>query len=159
MKDCVGRGQKLVWFSSNFSFFVTNSFCRWHSNEKIDSKFLFNVHSFEGCVGMTHKFWCHLALWWVKKETLHFVLSFGKIALSKLLQNVESPFRGAAPLKAHIAPQDPDRTPMAAIYPWLREFASDPWKFNASCLILCRLSLVTWKGYRGRNVRWYLFIF
>ena len=56
---------------------------------------------------MTHKFWCHLALWWVKKETLHFVLSFGKIALSKLLQNVESPFRGAAPLKAHIAPQDP----------------------------------------------------
>ena len=48
-----------------------------------------------------------MALWWVKKETLHFVLSFGKIALSKLLQNVESPFRGAAPLKAHIAPQDP----------------------------------------------------
>ena len=56
---------------------------------------------------MTLVFCSHLALWWVKKETLHFVLSFGKIALSKLLQNVESPFRGAAPLKAHIAPQDP----------------------------------------------------
>ena len=107
MKNCVGRGQKLVWFSSNFSIFVRNSFCRWHSNEKIDSKILFNVYSFEGCVGMTLIFCSHLALWWVKKETLHFVLSFGKIALSKLLQNVESPFRGAAPLKAHIAPQDP----------------------------------------------------
>ena len=59
---------------------------------------------------MTLIFCSHLALWWVKKETLHFVLSFGKIALSKLLQNVESPFRGAAPLKAHIAPQDPGRT-------------------------------------------------
>ena len=49
-----------------------------------------------------------MALWWEKKETLHFDFSFGKIALSKLLQNVESPFRGAAPLKAHIAPQDPE---------------------------------------------------
>ena len=107
MKNCVGRGQKLVWFWSNFSIFVRNSFCRWHSNEKIDSKILFNVYSFEGCVGMTLIFCSHMALWWVKKETLHIVLSFGKIALSKLLQNVESPFRGAAPLKAHIAPQDP----------------------------------------------------
>ena len=42
-----------------------------------------------------------MALWWEKKETLHFDFSFGKIALSKLLQNVESPFTGAAPLKAH----------------------------------------------------------
>ena len=43
-----------------------------------------------------------------KERNLAFFFSvLEKIALSKLLQNVESPFRGAAPLKAHIAPQDP----------------------------------------------------
>ena len=104
MKDCVRRGQKLMWFSYNFSVLFINFSCRWHSNEEIDLKTLFNAYSYEGCVGMTIRFWYHLALWWEKKETRHFVPSFGKIALSKLLQNVESPFRGAAPLKAHIAP-------------------------------------------------------
>ena len=30
---------------------------------------LFNAFIFKDCVRMTIKFWCHLALWWVKRET------------------------------------------------------------------------------------------
>ena len=90
-------------------------------------KILFNVYSFDGCVGMTSKFWCHLTLWWEKKETWHFVLNFGKIALSKLLQNGAIPFIGAAPLKAHLDPKDPVRLPYLQIcsFPQVRLLRRD----------------------------------
>ena len=56
MKDCVGMGQKLVWFHPTFQLLLQIPFADDTQMKKKDSKTLFNAYSFEDCVRMTTKF-------------------------------------------------------------------------------------------------------